>query len=181
MVNFVAAIKESDERAFAEVYNICKDKLYCWLLKKTNSSYLAQELLQQTFFKLWTSRHTLNSELSIEIQIFRIARSLMIDELRRQIRIKENFSLLPQASESDDTTWQAYVVRELTERLDDSLQQVSPTSREVFLLSRKHGLSYGQIAQQLSISVKAVEYHISKVLEILRKALLMLAVIFSVN
>lgn len=178
-MNIVTAIKEGNEKAFSDVYNTSKDKLYFWLLKKTGSSYLAQELLQQTFCKLWLSRSALNEDLEVDIQLFRIARSLMIDELRRQIRLKENLSLLPQLEESDDTTWQAYAVRELTSKLDISLQQMSPVSRDVFLLSRKHGLTYQQISEKLSISVKTVEYHISKVLNELRKTLLVLSIIFA--
>jgi RNA polymerase sigma factor (sigma-70 family) len=177
-VNIVTAIKEGNEKAFSDVYNTSKDKLYFWLLKKTSSSYLAQELLQQTFCKLWLSRSSLNEELSVDVQLFRIARSLMIDELRRQIRLKENLSLLPHLEESDDTTWQTYAVRELTAKLDVSLQQMSPVSRDVFLLSRKHGLTYQQISEKLSISVKTVEYHISKVLSELRKTLLLLSILF---
>lgn len=174
MENFATAIKQGNEKAFARVYSDCKDKLYAWLLNKTNSSYLAQELLQQSFCKLWYSRASINEDLTVDIQLFRIARSLMIDELRRQIRLKEKYSLLPPTEEASDETWQAMAVRELAARIDDSLEQVHPVSKKVFLLSRQQGLSYSEISQQLSISVKTVEYHISKVLGLLRKTILLL-------
>lgn len=58
------------------------------------------------------------------------------------------------------------------ERLtDDTLAQLPPRCREVFLLSRHEGLTYAQIAQYQGISPRIVEMQVSAALRFLRKYL----------
>ncbi|WEK34550.1 MAG: sigma-70 family RNA polymerase sigma factor [Candidatus Pseudobacter hemicellulosilyticus] len=179
MLNIVSQIQQDNQRAFENAYTTHKDKLYGWLLKKTQSTYLAQELLQQSFLKLWTSRAQLNPGLSLDIQLFRIARSLMIDEVRRQVRLKKHLSLMPPADTAADEIGAEQDRRALQARIDETLCQLPDTGQKVFLLSREYGLSYQQIASQLSLSPKTVEYHMSKALLLLRKALLLVSAAIS--
>lgn len=177
MENLVNSIKSGNELAFSQAYHSSKDKLYGWALNKTHSAYLAQELLQQTYCKLWASRASLNPQLPVEVQIFRIARSLLVDEIRRQIRIKQQYELLPVPETEADLVWQACAERELKNRMEDALLTLHPTARKVFTLSRESGLTNNEIAKTLSISIKTVEYHITKALGVLRRALLFLLIV----
>jgi len=60
---------------------------------------------------------------------------------------------------------------ELTKQIDKAIQNLPDGIRETFMLNRFDGLSYQQIAKQENVSVKAIEYRISKALTILRKDL----------
>jgi RNA polymerase sigma-70 factor (ECF subfamily) len=60
---------------------------------------------------------------------------------------------------------------ELTKQIDKAIQNLPDVIRETFMLNRFDGLSYMQIAKQENVSVKAIEYRISKALTILRKDL----------
>lgn len=51
------------------------------------------------------------------------------------------------------------------------LDQLSPRCREAFLLSKYNKLKYKEIAEEMDISVKTVEIHISRALSVLRKNL----------
>ena len=61
--------------------------------------------------------------------------------------------------------------RELETAIEKSLTALDEPIREVFILSRYHGLKYSQIAQMMGISVKTVEARLSRALQDLQKLL----------
>lgn len=63
---------------------------------------------------------------------------------------------------------------ELQRQIDETLQQLPECTRQVFMMSRFEGLKNREIAEQLGISVKVVEKHISKALSVLRKRIVCL-------
>lgn len=62
-------------------------------------------------------------------------------------------------------------VKELEERLNAIIEELSLQSREAFKLSRYEHMSYKKIAAHMDISVATVEKHVSKALSVLRKEL----------
>lgn len=171
-------IKQGSEKAFESVYIQYKDKLYYWLLGKMKSEYWAQEVLQQTFVKCWVTRHNLSAELAIDIQLFRIARSLMIDQARKLANEKK-LAAAPPAPETDNSLLNTYQAKETQQEIDRIVESMPEVGKKAFRLSREYGLTYLQIAEELSISPKTVEYHISRTLTQLRKVLApMLAIFF---
>jgi RNA polymerase sigma-70 factor (ECF subfamily) len=173
----IEAIQQNDEKAFENLYRLYKDKLYIWLLGKTRSEYLAQEIVQQTFVKIWVNRHSLSPALAPEIQLFRTARSLMIDHLRKLANERNAISNLT-ISETDNSLQQHHNFMETQHEVAKIIEQLPHMGQKAYRLSREEGLTYNEIAQELSISPKTVEYHISKALGLLRKGLLLVAVSF---
>lgn len=167
-------IKQGSVKAFEAIYHLHKNKLYFWLLGKIKSEYWAQEILQHTFVKCWINRESLSDTVDIEVQLFRIARSLMIDQLRK---LANERKLAANAPEVDTQTspLQQYDAHETLQQIDKLINNLPEVSKQVFRLSREHGLSYNEIAKELSISPKTVEYHISRILSLLRKAVLLLS------
>ncbi|WP_315819201.1 sigma-70 family RNA polymerase sigma factor [Paraflavitalea speifideaquila] len=79
----INSIRESDELAFRQAYDLFHEKLYGYFLHKTKSTDISEELVQLTFIKLWRHRDKLNASLPLSWQIFRIAKTNLIDILRR--------------------------------------------------------------------------------------------------
>src|ERR1700744_1909376 len=78
------AIKEGDHGAFIEVYHAIHAKLFRFFLKKTFLHDTAKDLTQQCFIRLWQFRHTLSPDHALEKQIFIIARSLLINHIKKE-------------------------------------------------------------------------------------------------
>lgn len=165
----VIDIKQGSEKAFEALYTQYKDKLYFWLLGKMKSEYWAQELLQQTFVKCWISRDNLSAEVEADVQLFRIARSLMIDQLRKLANERKLAAHAP-ATETVTSPLNQYQAKETLREIDKIVHNMPEVGKQVFRLSREYGLTYNEIAKELSISPKTVEYHISRTLSQLRKA-----------
>jgi RNA polymerase sigma-70 factor (ECF subfamily) len=168
----IKALKDSSRECFNAVYVQYHAKLYQYIYNRTQSAYLAQEVVQLTFIKLWENRSKLSEEFTLDIQLFRIAKTILIDQLRKEkVKLKYNDSVI-------NTTEPVFEDNQVADRdtlkhIYDKLETLPPIRKKVFKLSRMQGLSYKQIAEELSISPKTVENHISKALKQIRNAISM--------
>lgn len=76
-------IKEGNRQSFNDFYMQYHSKLYQYIYKYTHSSWLAEETVQMSFLKIWETRHTLSLEYTLSTQLFRVAKSIVIDLLRK--------------------------------------------------------------------------------------------------
>ena len=81
----VAALKEGSREAFTMLYNLYADRLYSFALVQTKSKQMAEDVVQDTFLKLWNNRTNLNCYGNVQALVFTMARNLIIDAFRRQV------------------------------------------------------------------------------------------------
>ncbi len=154
----VLAIKQSSESQFENSYARYHRKVYAYFYQKTNSAYMAEELLQLSFIKLWNFRHTLDESILLEPQLFTIARSCLLDYLRMQAN---------QTRMIESLKTEAIVHAETQKEFDSDrhiqglLNILPPVRKQVFLLSRLEGFSNKEIADKFEVSIRTVEKHIS--------------------
>jgi RNA polymerase sigma-70 factor (family 1) len=161
-------IKSGTESSFTLVFNQFYTKVYHYFLKKTRSPEYARELVQLTFIKLWQFRHTLSEEYSLDLQLFNIAGTTLIDFLRQQNTQRKIRSQLAERTEQQEDSRPPGNGFEEDDYLHSLTQTLSPVRKKIFILSRIHGHSYKEIAALLSISSKTVEDHMVKALRHLR-------------
>jgi len=176
MSEIVRNIKKGHIGSFQWAYRQYHTKLYYFILKHTRSTYLAEETVQLTFIKLWEKREGLSEEHELSPQIFRIAKSMMFDLLRKEAHARNSTAALagnPEPAHADPEVLKKEDLREVY----DMIERMSPVRKTVFKLSRFNGLPHKEIAQQLSISPKTVENHIGRALRELKDAMLLLALL----
>lgn len=88
-MNTIAALKQGNLLVFNEVYYSSHKRIYYFILQKTKSSFIAEEVAQLTFIKFWNYRESLADDLDVQLQLFRIARTTLIDFLRKETVYKE--------------------------------------------------------------------------------------------
>jgi len=159
----IKAIKEDNHQIFTQVYDQYHTQIYSFILLKTRSEYIAEEVTQLTFIKLWKQRNQLNEQLGIHIQIFGMARQVMIDLLRKE---SNRFKYEGESANTPftDSLITAIESKDLLQIMKQDIENMPKMRRIVFELSRKQGLTHKEIAQLYSISPKTVEYHIGKAL-----------------
>jgi len=171
----IAALRTGDPAIFEEIYRAWHERVYFYVLGKTGSEWLAEETTQMTFIRLWRSRDKLSDEIEFGIQLFRIARTAMIDEIRKEHRKQRDRNLDTPAAHDGNSQQDG---RELEQRIAVLIDSMPPVRRQVFRMSRFSGLSYQEIASELSLSVKTVEAHVSKALQYLRRMTVFLSFLF---
>ena len=157
-------IQNGNPTVFEEVFIHWQPHVYTYLIHRTKNPAFAEELTQLTFIKLWDSRHTLSPDHSLETQLFRIARTTMIDgirELQRRKRLQQEFN-----TPGEESVPAIHAID-----MAGAINALPPVRKKVFLLNRMHGYSYKEIASELSLSDRTVEKHISLALKQLRKIL----------
>ncbi|WP_295772412.1 RNA polymerase sigma-70 factor [uncultured Mucilaginibacter sp.] len=167
-MEYITLIRNGCLTTFKIVYYQYHPKLYAFLLGKTSSSYIAEEVVQLTFIKLWNNRESLSLEINFDIQLFRIARTTLIDELRKD-SIRNNhisrieFNINAGYNEQFDN-------RETLRNVTKAIEKLPHVRKTVFKLSRFNHLTNAEIAAMLSISTKTVENHINLALKELRNS-----------
>ncbi len=138
---------------------------------------LAREIAQDAFISLWEKRESLDPENNIEYYLLSTVRNKVFNHLRtKQRRAKHMGEELPVSDRLNlitlgESSSERLLYSELSAILKKTINGMSPIIRDTFLLCREEELGYKEIAQKLGVSVKTVEYRISKALVILREEL----------
>ena len=164
----IAALQRGDQFIFGEIFNEFHHRVYFYIHSKTKSPWLAEEVTQLTFIKLWNSRSHLNVSLPLSAQVFQIAKTTCIDLLRKE-GTRSKLMVVKNEEPRANNTSDAYDNREMQTKLNQEVQKMPPVRKKVFELSRYESKTYKEIAQLLSLSEKTVENHISLALKQLRR------------
>ena len=163
------ALKEGDEGAFNFIYKEYSLKLYSIAYNSTKSADLAEEIVQEIFVSLWMNRKTLIITRSIKAYLIGAVRNKVFDYVDKQVvRDRHKQLVMKIAHPSHNATQEMIEYQELTIAIDKEIQALPQTTRQVFISSRFEGSNNSEIAKQFCISVKAVEYHVTKALKHLR-------------
>lgn len=165
--DLVIAIGDGDMHAFHQLYSRYAKPLYQFLWQRTPDRETASDLVQDTFAKVWEMRESLDPNRSIRALLFKIARNLAIDLLRKLARRGHETEVF-ESIEAPRVDPENFVKRD---RIRGALGELSTQQRAVFCMSRFDGLSYAEIAEALDITSKTVEVHMGRALKKLREAL----------
>lgn len=164
----VFGLRLGDESSFTYLYDQYAGKLCNYFTSFLKRRDIAEELTQDIFLKLWASRESLKEDLHFEAFLFLMARHHVFNFLKRKAReLAVHESVAPgDVSYSDPFIHQLY--KEALKEYHDCLEQLDPQQKKIFLLSRESGLTYSEISEELGLSVKTVEWHMSKTLKVFR-------------
>jgi RNA polymerase sigma factor (sigma-70 family) len=157
-MNNILLIKKGEENAFVEMYHRLNGRVFNFFLKKTREAEVAKDLTQQCFIRIYHYRESLSEQHPLEKQVYIIAKSIYINHLRQENRrkIRETDYSVEQADYESDSRF------EINDYLNKITLTLSPVRKKIILLKVHKGLSNKEIAEELAISVKTVENHITK-------------------
>jgi RNA polymerase sigma-70 factor (ECF subfamily) len=139
--------------------------LYRHALWMTAQPDLALELVQETFYQAWESRHSLRDERRVLPWLLTILRRAAIREYRARCRSERQAEAL--RTELPDEGCE----QDLQDMLDlaQALEGLSAAQRDILLRYALHGFSYEEIGEQLSIPIGTVMSRISRARQALRR------------
>lgn len=155
-------LKKGNAAVFKAIFDQYWDKIYAFCLKQTCSTEIAQELTQNIFHSLWERREQLDIKVSLQHYLFRAAKYQIINNYRNEnSRLRALDCFYAEFCGADNCTEDHVNYNQLKDTLNTLIDQLPCQCKEVFLLRKDNDMSYRQIAQNLNISVKTVEYHLT--------------------
>lgn len=161
----VQAAKKGDMPAFEELVARHRDKIYARAFSMVRNEDEATDLSQEAWVKGWQRLKQFQGEASFVTWMTRIAINLCLDALRRQKRLRAE-SIEQLDEESGGVERQMPVLtpnptdglerRELRERIDRAMAQLSHAHRTVLVLHEFEGLEYKEVARRMECSIGTI-------------------------
>ena len=165
-------LKQQDKSALDELFGYYYPRLHHFsksILKIEND---IDDILQEVFVKIWLNRQKIGNPETFNSYIFTITKNEVLNLIRNNLRdknFKDKLFLNSVAEEYQTSTQLEY--QEIKSGIDKIVADLPEKRRQVFILSRTEGLSNREIAQQLNISEKTVEDHITHAIKQIKNSM----------
>lgn len=157
----IRSIQKGDNVAFSNLYSLYSRGIYRKLLHMVKIPQEAEELLQETFVRLWEKRSYLDPGVPIMPYLLRIAGNLVYDLYRRTSRDRQLQDAILQASyELYHHTEEDMLYKESKALIDQAIELLPKQQRKVFVMGKLEGKSYKEISEILQIGEATVSTHI---------------------
>jgi RNA polymerase sigma-70 factor, ECF subfamily len=168
---FQSMAQYDDEKALNTLFCRYYDHMCRYVYTIVRCKLMTEEVVSDVFAKIWNQRQTLNIQTSVKAYLLVSVRNLSIDYLRREARRRVlGVELIHPNIPSDYTSAHETVVGNETNRvIEAAIERLPKQGRLIFRLSRDGGMKYREIADQLGISIKTVETHMTRSLMYLRQ------------
>jgi len=156
---------------FNNVFLTQRISLLRTLERMVDNHSTAEDLLQETYLRVTRALSERPID-HLEPFVFQTARNLALDHLRaRRIQGRTLLEDVPMAvvenvAAPTSSAEDAAHAEQLLERLNLSLNQLSPRQQRIFILSRLHGHSYQEIAEELRVSLSTVQKELKLIMAI---------------
>jgi RNA polymerase sigma-70 factor, ECF subfamily len=168
-------IRRGDSAAFEALFRAHYDSLCSFAVRYTDSSAIAEELVQDVFARVWTDHSRWPAPQNPRAYLFTAVRNRALNVGRRQ-QLEADWieAEIAGALESDDSTDATPVAPiadpDAHDHLERAVASLPERCRLVMHLRWRESMSYADIAAILGISNKGVENHLARGLRALRRA-----------
>jgi len=174
-----SGLLKGDEQTYEYLFRNYYAALCTYAFRYLERKDLAEEIVSETFFKLWIKRKELQIEGDVKPYLFQAVYKNSLNHLRKQktetlaverlqyTHVREQSTrILEDYSERD-----SLILKELEGKIERAIKKLPDQARRVFTLKRYEGLKNREVADQLGISVKTVEMHMTRSLLFLKTEL----------
>lgn len=161
----IGLYRHGNEEAFAILVRRHVKPLYFFARSLVGEKY-ADDMVQETFIKVWKHLKKFDNQKSFKVWVYRIARNTCYDWLRKKQPL--NFSELTKNEDEEFSpeevlpdlrpgAFEKVVEREQAEKVSQLLQKLHPDVRAIFQLHYYDGMAFSEIAEVLGLSINTVK------------------------
>ena len=168
--DLIYAIKDGDKKAFDSFFMRYYPVL-CAYSKQFVCLEDGQDIVQDIMVNIWINRKKILIDTSPRNYFFKSVKNKCLsfldrNELKERVQ-KTVHETMGYMYDSPDF----YIVEELTSKIEEALSRLPESYRKAFELNRFKDMTYNEIAEELSISPKTIDYRIQQALKMLRRDL----------
>jgi len=151
-------VANGDEKAFEMLVGQYGGLLHRFLVRITRDSFVADELVQDTFLRIWITREGLPFVNNFKSYLFKISQNYAVNLFKRTIRIKMShhqwLADLPEDRiEDHDEDWRWHL-------FDQAVENLPPQQKKVWIMARHEKKKYHEIALELQLSKETVKKYL---------------------
>ena len=172
------SFKEGNETAFTYFYDKYFRRIQSFSVQFIYDAEEAENLAQEAFLNLWQNRENIESINGIQSFLYTYSKSKCLNLIRHN-KVKDKFKneVLNQKERELDIevlnsiSFDTLELTELERIIQESINELPPKTREVFIKKRFENKKNAEIAEEMQVTLKAVEAHMTKALKILKTKL----------
>ncbi len=164
-------LKKGDVDAYEYLFKEYFDWLCNYIFKLSGNRSLSKDIVQETMMRIWEKKHQITIKESLKAYLFKSCHNQFLLQLRKD---KKKHDLL------DKIRWDAIYDTYLEQKedvqinsgllkLEELIDKLPPKCKEIFIMNKLERRKYREIAEDMGISIKTVENHMSKALRIIRE------------
>lgn len=140
-------LADGDAKIFDYLFHFYYSGLVAFAIKYVNDKDVAEDLVQEFFYKLWLNRKKRSIKETVKSYFFTAIKNRSLDFIRHQ-SVKEKVSefILHTNHDYSDTEAEFLVESELEERINDAVKKLPEKCRHIFVLNRMQGMKAKEIA-----------------------------------
>jgi len=163
-------VSKGNEAAFKTLFDTYRPNIYTTALRVTNNEFMAEDIVQDTFVKVWINRHTLTQVDNFEKWLYVLSKNITLDILKKQAHykayaIEETKAALIRVYPEADYLAQDKDFQGLLQKAIDRLPE---KQKETYRLIREHYLKREEAATMLNVSPETVKSNLEQAMKSIR-------------
>lgn len=170
--DLVRRISEGDKEAFETLFYKYYARLCVFSNTYVRSIDTSRDVVQDVYIKIWDNRENFHITQSLKAYLYQAVRNQSLNYLEKnsqKLRLQDDLTKLREIESAEHET--ELNTEELSEKIWKLVDQLPERRRTIFILYRKHGLSYKEIGEVMDISRKTVENQMGRSLKFIREQL----------
>ena len=163
-------LKKGGHASFEELFRRYSKPLFRFSLSYLKSKEAAEDIVQEVFIKIWDNRKEIRTDKSFQNYLFTITLNAVrkhFNKLSRQNELKHDILLDFSGNKSTFDNRGDYQL--LLDNLDELIQTMPDKRKAVFIKKKIEEKSLKEISEELGITTKTVEYHITEAMKFLKQ------------
>jgi len=156
-----------NQKVFENIFNSYAKDVKRFLYFKTQDMDLAEDILQDTFVKLWDNCGKVSYDKSKSF-LFTVAKNLFFN-IKKHEKVVHKYQKQKPSVNNHETPEFLMIEKEFLIKIEEAIASLPEKQKEVFLLNRIEKKRYKEIAETLGISVKAVEKRMHLALRVMKE------------
>lgn len=161
-------LEQSDIYAYEQIFTRYYSTLCAYTRLFVRGGETGENIVQDLMLWLWENRATLHITDSLPKYLFSAVRNRCLNHLNHEMIERRVLSRIHEKLHDQFESPDFYVVEELQEKIRAAVESLPKTYREAFELNRFQRKTYEEIAAELNVSVKTIDYRIQQSLKLLR-------------
>ncbi len=168
----IQGLIKGDAQSFDIIFDKYNKKVYAFSLRNLKNKEDAEGVVQEVFVSLWQNRSKLQELKNLEAWIFTVCFNTIRKHFRKLMRERKHLQILADSFlREDNSTATEIEYNDLIEKAEKIIEQLPNRQKDIYLLSKREGLSNAEISIKMNISKKTVENHLTRAKSFIKSAL----------